>query len=82
MPWDAGSACRADEGETRCDGATESGESDALGGEDEYYYCLCGGDCGEGGGVSVRRGQPGGCLFDMWTIVKSKKEYFLWKKVA
>ena len=35
MPWDAGSVCGADEGKARCDRATESGESDALDGEDE-----------------------------------------------
>lgn len=35
MKVDAGPACRADEGKARCDRATESGESDALGWEDE-----------------------------------------------
>ena len=35
MLWDVGQDCGTDERETRCDGATETEESDALGGEDE-----------------------------------------------
>lgn len=53
MLWDAGQARGKDEGKTRCDRAVKSGESDDVGGEDELYYCLCGGGCGDGGGVCV-----------------------------
>lgn len=35
MPWAVGSACGANEGKARCNGAVEGGKSDALGGEDE-----------------------------------------------
>ena len=35
IAWDVGSACGADEGETRCDGEVEGGKSDAMGGKDK-----------------------------------------------